>query len=414
MKKLFLILLLFACGCKADWYKKGLEAEQQGNHTKALEYFQKGAENEDCFCMSMIANYYQRGLGGLPHDGTEALKWYQKSAKAGLLSSYVDIGKIYLYGKGVPENPNKAIHNFKLAIRVTPEGLHELGKMYYDGIGVQKDYKKAFEYFQDAANKGWFEAERQLVVMYARGDFVEQDEEKAIEVFTKSPNHPFEVKDAKAFLASQIYLNVGLDYLQGKCAPKDERRAFPYIQLAADWGDDEAMETLAGMYGYGIGIEKDAKKAEELYKKAIQKTDDFNRFHSQYLLGYLYLQAFEPPEYESAISYFVEIAENSSVSTDIAGEAMRQLSVLYLSDIGIEYNEEKGNIWFERAVDKYKKEIEEGRPFYMYKLGQLYEAGPEQKQNLEKAIYWYQQAAGKGWGEAKVKLEEIEDTHQDP
>jgi len=395
------------CGCKTDWYEKGLEAEQRGDYSKALEYYQKGAGKDDCFCMSMIARYYQKSLGGLPHDETEALQWYQKAANAGLPSSYVDIGKIYLYGKGVPEDPNRAIHNFNLAIRGTPEGLHELGKMYYDGIGVQKDYKKAFEYFQDAVNKGWFEAERQLVVMYTRGDFVEQDEKKAIEIFTKSPNHPCELKDAKAFLASQLYLNIGLDYLQGKCAPKDEQRAFPYIELAAEWGDDEAMETLAGMYGYGVGIEKDVKKAEELYKKAIQEANDISKFHCQYLLGYLYLQAFEPPEYEKAIACFVETAEDFCAPSDIAGTAMHQLSVLYLAGIGIEYDEEKGNEWFEKAVNRYKKEIEEEKPLYMYKLGQLYETGPKQKQDMQKAIYWYQKAADEGWEEAKIKLKEL-------
>ena len=62
MKKVFLVLLLFVCGCKTDWHEKAYEAELKGNKAKAFQYYKKGAEQGDCLCMPYMAKYYAKGL----------------------------------------------------------------------------------------------------------------------------------------------------------------------------------------------------------------------------------------------------------------------------------------------------------------------------------------------------------------
>ena len=50
--------------------------------------------------------------------------------------------------------------------------------MYYEGLGVDQNYQKAFEWIEQAANQGYANAQFDLGVMYHEGIAVEQDEIK--------------------------------------------------------------------------------------------------------------------------------------------------------------------------------------------------------------------------------------------
>ena len=86
---------------------------------------------------------------------------------------------------------------------------------------------------------------------------------------------------------------------------------------------------------------------------------------------------------------------------------MHQISVLYLSDAGIDYDALKGKQWFDKAVEKFEALIESGSPRYMHELAGFYEADFEATKNIDKAVYWYQQAANAGWEEAIQRLDEL-------
>ncbi|MDQ1341133.1 MAG: hypothetical protein QG567_2291, partial [Campylobacterota bacterium] len=61
------------------------------------------------------------------------------------------------------------------------EALYYLSKAYYDGMGVEKDTKKAFEYAQKSANLGNTNAMINIARMYGLGDYVKEDTNQAIE-----------------------------------------------------------------------------------------------------------------------------------------------------------------------------------------------------------------------------------------
>ena len=58
--------------------------------------------------------------------------------------------------------------------------------MYQNGYGVEKDYKKAFEWFFKSAEQGNSFGQYNLGVMYQNGCGVEKDLKKAIEWYFKS------------------------------------------------------------------------------------------------------------------------------------------------------------------------------------------------------------------------------------
>ena len=68
-----------------------------------------------------------------------------------------------------------------------PEAINSLGKDYYYGmLGLQKDTRKAFELYTEAAERGSIEALFNLGIAYELGEGVEQDETKSIEYYKKA------------------------------------------------------------------------------------------------------------------------------------------------------------------------------------------------------------------------------------
>jgi len=62
-----------------------------------------------------------------------------------------------------------------LADHGVAEAEHELGFMYYNGLGVPQDYAEAVKWYRLAADQGRAEAQHDLGVMYLDGRGVPQD-----------------------------------------------------------------------------------------------------------------------------------------------------------------------------------------------------------------------------------------------
>ena len=58
--------------------------------------------------------------------------------------------------------------------------------MYYLGKGIEKNYKKAFEWYEKVASQGFADAQYNLGNMYYYGEGVEKDSKKAIEWYEKA------------------------------------------------------------------------------------------------------------------------------------------------------------------------------------------------------------------------------------
>lgn len=61
-----------------------------------------------------------------------------------------------------------------------------LGALYLEGIGVERNFKEAFKYSKYAADLGDIDALNNLGFLYQNGFYVNKDVEKAIEYFSKA------------------------------------------------------------------------------------------------------------------------------------------------------------------------------------------------------------------------------------
>lgn len=146
--------------------------------------------------------------------------------------------------------------------------LHDIGKMYRNGLLGGENIHKADEYFQKALN-GFLELEPtakrlepyvqyRIGKMYALGYGAEQDYTAVFEWFKKSADTGNEFAQ----------YSLGSLYFYGNGTDQNYERAFNYYKLSADQDNAYACYEVAKMLRDGIGVGKNSEQAEKYLKKA--------------------------------------------------------------------------------------------------------------------------------------------------
>ncbi len=137
-----------------------------------------------------------------------------------------------------------------------------LGILYLNGWGVEQDYEKAASLFSEGTERGDMKAPRYLGLMYRDGQITgSPDISNAVKYF--------EIGIDRGDISSMFYL--GKFYEAGTGVEKDERKAFElYSRSAAHGGTpaSPAMHALGRCYEDGIGVEADTEQAAYWYALA--------------------------------------------------------------------------------------------------------------------------------------------------
>ena len=230
-----------------------LEDRYRSYHKEAIKWYTKAAEQGHSGAMVSLAWIYKRGKG-VPQDYKKAFELYSKASELGNLTAMQEMAELYSKGEGVEVNGEKAVELYKKCIEYykkhTENGEklsdqtkaeNTLGRMYFNGDGVKKDYKEAFKWFKEAGeNTGMLYASYDLGYMYENGYGTEKDYKKAF----------------------QCYRTANTYY------KADYRRAY--------------------LYEHGLGIEKDVHKALELYERNMNycKQAEFDDYYKLSKEGY--------------------------------------------------------------------------------------------------------------------------------
>ncbi len=141
---------------------------------------------------------------------------------------------------------------------IITKDLYNIGKMYLQGEGVLRDYKKAYTLNKKAADKKYPPAQLALGIQYYGGLGVNKSYKKAFNLF----------KEAAKSGNSSAQLFLGDMYRKGIGVSKSYKKAFNWLEKAAKNGESTAQLFLGDMYENGEGINKDQKKAFYWYKKS--------------------------------------------------------------------------------------------------------------------------------------------------
>jgi|GEM_PF-1406301 len=223
------------------------------------------------------------------------------------------------------------------------DAAYIIGWCFANGVGVEQDDERAFEWFLMLAEEGIPGAYLWVAEAYRNGKGVEQNDAEALRWYEAAAEEGDD----------DLKLRVGNFYYRGQMTPEDYSRALYWYLQSAEEGNVIAMGNAADIYNYGRGnVPQDVAKAFALYKQS---------------------------------------AEAGNVTS------MGNLGVCYINGRGTGKDTALGAYWITRAA-------EEGNATAMYNLGQLYEKGIGVQKSASAARSWYEKAAAAGNADAKKKL----------
>ena len=152
------------------------------------------------------------------------------------------------------------------ADKQNPRAMLTLGNIWEGSISIQnRNYGKALEWYQKAADLDLTEAYFHVGVCYEIGMGTAPNMETALENYEKASAKGFAPAD---FKLAVIYLN-GVDGVT-----QDVDKGMRHLNAAADSGLTLALKELGAMYYYGrLNVPKNLTKALEIFDKAAEGGD---------------------------------------------------------------------------------------------------------------------------------------------
>lgn len=312
-------------GC---FYYQGEGTKQ--NYTEALKYFQKAANNGDAYSYAWIAKIYYYG-NGCAQNYEEAFKWFLKAANAGQTVVYGWLGLVYYEGKGCNKNYGEAIKWLKKAAENGDSSCYGyLGSSYYE----LQDFQEAFKWTSKAVENGDIASNTGLGIMYVNGLGTERNEKKALDCFKKAAS----IGDRFACFW------LGSMYFDGKGTSINEAEGFKWTQKAAEKGYVGSYIALGFCFEEGKGIGKNIDEAITWYKKAYDK----NVPDAPMMLCMAY---YTQKDYKEAKKW----AEQTINQKEFAFVGYRILALLNIYGLGVPQNKDKAFELIAKALDGAKQ-----------------------------------------------------------
>ena len=212
----------------------------------------------------------------------KAMEWYLKAANQGHTQAQNNIGALYAQGHGVDKDLAKAIEWYtKAANQGNMYAQNNLGAIYQYGNEVAIDMDKAIEWYTKAANQGMADAQWRLGNIYNNM----KDYESAFKWYLKAANQDH----------SNAQVNLGALYSDGKGVPQDYKKAYEWYQKSAYQGNAYGQNNLGWLYEKGYGVEQSFTKAAEWYQRAA------NKGHKAAANNLKRIQEFLPKESQSVV-----------------------------------------------------------------------------------------------------------------
>lgn len=289
----------------AECYFKGLGIDK--NIGKALELYTEAANHDDEDAQIFLVEYYCKGG---QKNYVKALPILKKLVENDNEMAKMQLAKCYFYGYGVATDYNKAIElldDIDLKdIKDDTKLAYSLGECYYKGINNKIDYQKAIYLLEPVAAQGdinaqyylgmshyklnnidesvkWLSrsasrnnsfAKYQMALFYFNGIGVNKDYKKAFEIFSRliHQNH------------KGISYYLGLCYLKGLGTDKNYDEAIRLLNIANEEGNINAVYELGQCYYYGYGVEQNYTEAIKYFTKSAKANDK----NSWYMLAVCY------------------------------------------------------------------------------------------------------------------------------
>ncbi len=291
---------------------------------------------------------------------TNQLKKKIQLAEQGDTSMMEELAELYLNGcDGVDINPEQALYWYKKLYEKNPCAAFNIGLFYAKGFGVERDFIKAAEWMEKAAEYGDEDAIGAAKQFRETFEFLKLAE-------GGDSNAQFRLAQAYEMLSGTLD-QAGKD--------DDLKAAFKWAKRSAAQNNSEGLCILASYYWYGVGVDADLDKAMELYEKAAE----LGNSQAHWILANWYWSG---TGVDADLDKAMELCEKAAELGN--SQAQCVLGYYYMNGEYYETNKEKAFELFKKAAEDSSNEDA------MYNLGRCYEYGDGVKADLNKAIEWYE------------------------
>ena len=350
--------------------KEYYELSMNGNNTQVRNLNKKKYFNYKA--LLKLGNLYFKGEG-VNQDYLKAKEYYEISAELVNSDYFLKLNGFYVkiinygYNSSQPnpdsdisdtiqqaiEKYNKLMEHKKIELSDlgNSDALLNLGIVYLNGFGIEKDYSKAIQYFELSSNLG----------------------------------------------NSDSYLYLGNLYYNGEGVKKDYLKAKEFYELSSRLNNSNAHNALGELYLYGNGVDKNHLIAFDYFLLASKQNHPFSLFH----LGCIYSNA---DDLSRAIYYFLRCSkihseimqpENSIVIyrpyNCYRYRSLNELGLIYL----IEFHD------IDKAVDYIKESAFGEFPFGQNSFALLCQFYLNNNENAE---YMFSKASKKNFALAEFNL----------
>jgi TPR repeat protein len=393
-------------------------------------------------------------LAGIPINIKKAIWVIEKAAINFPERKKLDVGREYytLFSLTMPDELKKIL---SLMDDDSAGEQFQLAQYYKKGsCGLAKNEAKAFELFQQAADKGHHEAKYQLAlchryalgttedpvtafllilelakkgdtnalinvgVYYQHGIGVAQNFNEAAKYYQKAlkKGNKDALKNMKGIVASHCPDEIKIDvlhslienedpeamfklavyYQKGNSSlAKDEAKAFQLFHQAADNGHLDASCSLALCYYFGSGVAQNEAKAFKLFQYG---ADQGHLLSICNLARSFELGVGGTVNQKLAFEFTKHVADNGNVQNkSLISWAQARLAGYYTNGIGVPQSYTQSAIYFQKSADNEMVES-------LFKLALLYEDGKGVPKDEARCIHLLKKSAAKGCSEARAKL----------
>ena len=201
-------------------------------------------------------------MAGVPVDG--------RSGSAAVASSSVDVCHSQLAQASSARDYREVYRCLSnLAIEGHAESQVLLARLYDEGLGVEKNLEKAFQWYEKSFENGHSEGALAVGWFYEKGEIVDRDLQEAMKMYEFS---------AAAGNVSAQY-NIGVMFAKGRGVQQDYKKAKLWYERAARNGHMLANVNLGNLYLTGRGVERDLAEAKRYYEVAAIGGHALGEFH---------------------------------------------------------------------------------------------------------------------------------------
>ena len=241
----------------------------------SYKYFEEASKkNHPSSFYIMSKMYYNQLIGSYTNEELElAYNYLNKAIELGSIPAINQMGLLYSNGiYPVKKNINKAIEYFKKASTFNyAYAFNNLGKIYEN----KNNYKEAITYYEKSASLGESWALNKLGEFYRQGIYVQKDMQKAFDYYNKAIESPIDN------LCFHAYYNLAkYYYLTGNTIlTKDTNKAIEYLIIASNHNHIKSSILLLYLYAedYISSHNEDTiSKIKEIIKK-IETHKDYTK-----------------------------------------------------------------------------------------------------------------------------------------